>query len=236
MESVKLSTISKIAILGAMDIEIKPILDNLESYEAVEYGNNKYYLAEYKGKELIIAYSKIGKVYSTLTATTMIEHFGAEAVLFTGVAGGLGELKVGDMVAATATAQHDVDITAFGYPYGFIPSSEVFIPTSKELLDVAKNVAKEQKIKLNTGVIATGDQFVHDAKRKQFIADEFGATALEMEGASVNLVCKELGVPCLLLRSISDTADGAAPDNFDIFAKESANISAKFVMEVVNKI
>jgi adenosylhomocysteine/aminodeoxyfutalosine nucleosidase len=226
----------KIAILGAMEIEIKPLLEKLPKYEVVEYANNKYYTAEYNGHQLVIAYSKIGKVFSAMTATIMIEHFGAEALLFTGVAGGLQDLKVGDMIAATATVQHDVDITAFGYLYGKIPISEVEIPTSKDLLSKAEIVAKELGLDLKVGVIATGDQFVHSAERKDFVIQEFAAKAIEMEGGSVNLVCKELGIPSLILRSISDTADGDAPENFDEFARMAAQRSADFVMSLVRNI
>jgi len=226
----------KIAILGAMEIEIKPLLEKLQKYEVVEYANNKYYTAEYQGHELVIAYSKIGKVFSAMTATIMIEHFGADVLLFTGVAGGLQELKVGDLIAATATVQHDVDITAFGYPYGKNPISEVQIETSKDLLSKAQLVAKELGLNLQTGVIATGDQFVHSTDRKEFVIKEFAAKAIEMEGGSVNLVCNELGVPCLILRSISDTADGDAPENFDEFAMMAAQRSADFVMSIIRKV
>ena len=226
----------KIAILGAMEIEIKPLLEKLPKYEVVEYANNKYYMAEYQVHELIIAYSKIGKVFSAMTATIMIEHFGAEVLLFTGVAGGLQDLKVGDMIAATATVQHDVDITAFGYPYGKIPISEIQIETSKDLLSKAEIVAKELDLDLKTGVIATGDQFVHSAERKEFVIKEFAAKAIEMEGGSVNLVCKELGVPSLILRSISDTADGDAPENFDEFAMMAAQRSADFIIKLIRNI
>ena len=81
-----------------MEIEIQPILDQSDSYETIEYANNKYYLTNYQDKELVIAYSKIGKVFSSLTATIMIESFGVEALLFTDVADGLQDLKVGDMI------------------------------------------------------------------------------------------------------------------------------------------
>ncbi|EBA52149.1 5'-methylthioadenosine-S-adenosylhomocysteine nucleosidase [Francisella tularensis subsp. holarctica 257] len=226
----------KIAILGAMEIEILPILAKLDNYETIEYANNKYYLANYQDKELVIAYSKIGKVFSSLTATIMIERFGVEALLFSGVAGGLQDLKVGDMIAATATVQHDVDITAFGYPYGKIPISEVEIKTSAKLLKQAQNVANELGLNLHTGVIATGDQFVHCAERKDFVIKEFDAKAIEMEGASVNLICNEMGVPSLILRSISDTADGYAPENFDEFAKIAAKRSANFIMQILSNI
>lgn len=226
----------KIAILGAMEIEIQPLLSKLNSYKEVEYANNKYYLAEHDGNELVIAYSKVGKVFSAMTATIMIEHFGAELLLFTGVAGGLQDLAVGDMMAATSTLQHDVDVTAFGYPFGKIPASEVTIATCSNLLEKAKETAKEESIDLKTGVIATGDQFIHSTEKKMFVINEFNASAIEMEGGSVNLVCNELNVPSLILRSISDTADGDAPENFDEFAKMAAERSANFVLKLANRI
>ena len=118
----------KIAIMGAMPEEIAPILEKVGEYKTTTYAKNTYYEATYKGVELVIAYSKIGKVFSTLTATTMIEHFGAEKLLFSGVAGAVSpELRVGDLVVATKLSQHDLDITAFGHPFGFVPEGAVFV-------------------------------------------------------------------------------------------------------------
>ena len=89
----------KIAIMGAMPEEIEPILKKVQNYTTIEYAGNKYYEATYNGIELVIAYSKIGKVFSTLTATTMIEHFNATKLLFSGVAGAISnDLKVGDLI------------------------------------------------------------------------------------------------------------------------------------------
>ena len=116
----------KIAILGAMEIEIQPILAKLDNYEIVEYANNKYYIANYKDKELVVAYSKIISFTTSLTATVMIEVRCRGSFIYMGW-WVTRFLKVGDMIAATATVQHDVDITAFGYPYGKIPTSEVEI-------------------------------------------------------------------------------------------------------------
>ena len=116
----------KIAIMGAMPEEVAPILEKLGEYTTTKYAGNTYYEASYNGVALVIAYSKIGKVFSTLTATTMIEHFGAEKLLFSGVAGAISsKLKVGDLIVATKLSQHDLDITAFGHPFGFVPEGAV---------------------------------------------------------------------------------------------------------------
>lgn len=227
----------KLAIMGAMPEEIEPLLEFFGQYETITYANNKYYVVNYKNNEIVIAYSKIGKVNSTITASTMIQKFGCQKLLFSGVAGAVSsELKVGDLVVATKLAQHDLDITAFGHPYGFVPEGAVFEEADKSLIEVAKSVAKEKNIALKEGIIVTGDQFVCENERKDWIAKTFDAAALEMEGASVAVTCNALGVPFFILRAISDAADMDASFSFDEFLETSAKISADFVISMTNKI
>ncbi|PLY13306.1 MAG: 5'-methylthioadenosine/adenosylhomocysteine nucleosidase [Sulfurimonas sp.] len=227
----------KIAIMGAMPEEIAPILEKVGSYKTVEYAGNRYYEATYRGVRLVIAYSKIGKVFSTLTATTMIEHFEATKLLFSGVAGAISPtLKVGDLIVATKLTQHDLDITAFGHPYGYVPEGAVFVETDKEMIEISKEVAASMGKSVQEGIIATGDQFVADEKRKNWIGTTFGADALEMEGGSVAVVCDALNIPFFILRSISDAADMDASFSFDTFLETSAKESAEFVMKMVDRI
>ena len=227
----------KIAILGAMAEEIAPILDRFGDYSCVEYGNNRYYQASYAGHDLMVAHSKVGKVFAALTASTLIQHFGAERLLFSGVAGGVADgIKINDLILATKTVQHDVDISAFGYDYGQVPDSCVEIETDQRLNAIAKAIAQSLSIDLKQGIIATGDQFVHSEKQRDLVSARFSASAVEMEGASVNLVCHELGIPCLILRSISDSADGQAVDDFSLFVKTAAERSASFILAMLEKL
>jgi adenosylhomocysteine/aminodeoxyfutalosine nucleosidase len=227
----------KIAIMGAMREEIDPLLDVLNDFKEEEFAGNIYYEASYKGLDLVIAYSKIGKVFSTLTATTMIERFGAEKLLFTGVAGGINPaLKVGDLIAATKLCKHDVDIVAFGHPYGFIPEGKLFIQSDNKLLEIAKDVAKEIGKPLLEGIIATGDQFVANEEKKEWIQKTYNADALEMEGASVAVVCDALNVPFFILRAISDVADMDAGFSFDEFLESSAKESAQYIFKMLDRL
>ncbi|HEC1752581.1 TPA: 5'-methylthioadenosine/adenosylhomocysteine nucleosidase [Campylobacter lari] len=227
----------KIAILGAMPEEVTPLLETLKEYQTIEYANNTYYLAKYKNHELIIAYSKIGKVNSTLSATIMIEKFKSELLLFTGVAGAFNpSLEIGDLIYATKLAQYDLDITAFGHPLGYVPGNEIFIKTDDKLNNLAIEVAKELGVKLQSGVIATGDEFICDENKKAKIREIFNADACEMEGASVALVCDALKIPCLILRSMSDKAGEKAEFDFDEFVEKSAKISANFVLKICEKL
>jgi len=228
---------SKIAIMGAMPEEIEPLLKKVENVKKIEYANNSYYEATYKGKELVIAYSKIGKVFSSLTAATLLEKFGCTKLLFSGVAGAINPvLKIGDLIIADKLCQHDLDISIFGHDFGFVPEGAKFIETDKALREIAKEVAAQNELSLIEGTIATGDQFVASNERKAFITKHFQADALEMEGASVAVVCDALNVPFFVLRAISDTANDDAGMDFDEFMVGSAIISANFILDMVENI
>ena len=228
---------TKLAIMGAMQEEIDPLLEFFKDYKIIEYADNKYYELNYKGLDIVIAHSKIGKVFASLTASTLIQKFSCDSLLFSGVAGAINpNLNIGDLIVATKLCQHDLDITAFGHPFGFVPGGKVFIESSKELLDLAKNVAKNENLKVIEGIIATGDQFIHSNVTKEFIEKTFKADALEMEGASVAVVCDALNIPFFILRAISDSANMDAGFDFDEFLQSSAKISSNYLVKIVDEL
>ncbi len=227
----------KIAILGAMREEIEPLLPKINNLQKHEYANNIFYTGTLGGKEIAMAYSKIGKVNAALTATLLIEKFGCQKLLFSGVAGGINEsLKIGDLIFADKLVQHDVDITAFGHPWGFIPESGDFVESDKALNTLAQQVAAKMNVKIISGTIATGDQFIASEEKKEWIKQTYKADALEMEGASVGYVCKCLNVPFFVLRAISDTADMDAGFSFEEFLVSSAKVSANFLENMINEL
>jgi adenosylhomocysteine/aminodeoxyfutalosine nucleosidase len=122
--------------MGAMPEEIEPIVATLHDLKKTEYADNTYYEGTYRGQEVVVAYSKIGKVFASLTATILIEKFGCDRLLFSGVAGAINEeLNIGDLIIADGLCQHDLDITAFGHPYGFVPEGDVCIWADVALRD-----------------------------------------------------------------------------------------------------
>jgi len=226
-----------IAIMGAMREEIEPLLTIFTDIQKIDFANNSFYICKYQNKDIVLAYSKIGKVNASLTASIMINKFGATKLLFSGVAGAVNpNLKVGDLIIATKLIQHDVDITAFGHPWGFIPESGDYYYADETLNNIAKNVALTNNIKLLDGVIATGDQFIANEERKNWIQNTFNADAIEMEGASVALVCTAMNIPFFVLRAISDAADMDAGFSFDEFLVSSAKESASFLVNMLDRL
>ena len=227
----------KIAIMGAMVEEIEPLLKKVTNIKKIRYARNTFYEATYKGKEVVIAYSKIGKVFASLTATMLIEKFKCDVLLFSGVAGAINkDLEIGDLIVADKLCQHDLDITAFGHPHGYVPEGEVCVFSDTNLINIAKDVAKNKGIDLKVGMIATGDQFIACDDKKCWIEKEFEADALEMEGASVAVICNALNIPFFILRAISDSANMDANFDFDKFLEKSAVVSADFILDMVEAI
>ena len=104
------------------------------------------------------------------------------------------------------------------------------------MIKISKKVAQNLGKSVHEGIIATGDQFVANEERKNWIGDTFSADALEMEGGSVAVVCDALNVPFFILRAISDAADMDASFSFDEFLETSAVESAEFVMKMLDEI
>lgn len=224
----------KVGILGAMDEEIMLLLEHYKDYESICFGGNTFYQIRQNG--IVIASSRIGKVFSALSASIMILHFGCEGIIFTGVAGGVNpKYKIGDLVLGVELAQHDVDITAFGHPFGFLSGGKVFTKTDEKLNSIAKEVAKNEGFRMYEGIIATGDQFIHNSERKEWIKNTFKADVIEMEGASVAVVCDNLQIPFCILRAISDNASDEALVSYEEFLEEAARKSTRLVIKMLEK-
>jgi adenosylhomocysteine/aminodeoxyfutalosine nucleosidase len=226
-----------IGIIGAMKEEVQPLLEHYEISEEIKINDIIFYKVELENKILYIVRSKIGKVYASMTATLLITKFNCDKILFTGVAGAVDDcLEIGDIVISDKLVQHDFDVTEFGHAHGYIPEAGIYFDANKDLQDIAEKVSKENNINYKIGGIATGDQFVNCSKRKNFIKEKFNSLALEMEGGAVAQIAQYFGVDFLVLRSISDKAEGGANIDFQEFVKKAAINSSKILIGIVEKI
>jgi adenosylhomocysteine nucleosidase len=223
-----------IGIIGAMDEEIALFLPQLKEQEQMQWAGitfTKGYLHE---KPVVLVKSGVGKVNASVCTQILIDRFGVKQIVFTGVAGALHpDLEIGDIVISTDCMQHDMDVTPLGFSRGEIPffPQSVF-PADKDLIALAQKVSErviEGKVML--GRILSGDQFVADRERVKELHMFFGGTCTEMEGAAVAQVAYMNQVPFVIIRSMSDKADGSAHVNFSEFT----HLAAKRSYEIVEK-
>lgn len=231
---------SRIAIIGAMDIETIRLTELMTVNEKKDVAGITFFDGQLNNQDVIVATCGVGKVNAAVCTQIMISEFGAEKVINTGVSGAIySGLDVGDTVISTDCLQHDVDCTAFGYAHGMIPRMETSIfPADQALVDLAYEVSLEllKDHKVFKGRIVSGDQFVASPERKTFLEDVFKAYTTEMEGASIAHVCHLNQIPFVIIRAMSDKADGSAHVNFDEFAVMAAENSNQIVLGMLKKI
>ena len=231
----------KIGVIGAMPQEVTLLARDLEGARTERRGARDYLSGRLCGHAAVVVFSGWGKVASASTATTLIEVFGVDALVFTGVAGALApDLAVGDVVIGDELLQHDLDASAVpGIARYEVPLLGLSRFTADaRLVGLARTAAGDYLAQslaadvgadhlaefglhgpaVRTGLIVSGDQFISSLDRVgEILADLPDALCVEMEGAAVAQVCFEHGRPFVVLRVISDKADHAAPVDFPRF-------------------
>ena len=218
-----------IGIIGALDIEIKGLLALMTERRDRKICGITFSAGKIGGVDVVTAVCGVGKVFAAMCATVMCVKFKPALVVNTGVAGGVDNaLGIGDILVSDSALQHDFDTTAFGDPRGWIQALEtVNISADRQAVDIMLSSAKKAGLKAYRGIVASGDCFVAEGEQKKKLRDDFGASACEMEGGAIAAVAAVNMVPFVILRSISDGADGGAPTDFPAFCKLAAGNSVK---------
>ncbi len=225
-----------IGIIGAMDIEIEGLCAILTSAKNVEIGGIAFTTGKLGLQKVVIAKSGIGKVFAAICTQTMINEFSPDMIVNTGIAGTLNEdVGILDVVVANRTVQHDMDISSLDdVPVGLIPAfDDVYLNCDDDIAKRISRAATSLGIRNIIGTVASGDQFIADAKKKEWIKNTFSADACEMEGAAIGQVCTFRKTPFCIVRTISDGGNEAANMDYPKFAKLAADQSVKIVRAFV---
>lgn len=227
-----------IGIIGAMEQEIQGLRAMLTEPEATVISGIEFVSGRLHGTQVVMAVCGVGKVFAALCAQTMILRFPVRAIINTGIAGTLcHELGIGDVAISTDVVQHDMDTAGLGDPKGLLSGLNVIhLPASRTLAALAAEAVQAEGHHCVTGTIATGDQFLCDRERKEWIHHTFGAIAGEMEGGSIGQVCYVNRVPFVVIRAISDDAGGNAPEDYPAFAAQTAATSIRITSSVLERI
>ncbi len=228
----------KFGIIGAMEEEISKLESLMDIKRHKKIGGMNFRQGLLEGIEIVLVHSGIGKVNAALCAHTLINNFRVDYVLFSGVAGALSQhLDIGDIVISSDSMYHDVDVTVFGYPVGQIPRLAVrAFPAETELIHRARMAAEEavpQRVFI--GRVLTGDRFVANKMEARRLGNELAGVCVEMEGAGVGQACYINKTPYVLIRCISDRADGTAAGDFKQFCRQAADTAAGIICGVLRR-
>ena len=220
----------KIGIITPMAEEKITLIAALEDVTTKQHGGTEITSGRYKGHEVILTESGIGKVAAASATALMIDNFEPDLVVNTGSAGALDpDLKIGDEVIGTQVAYSDVDVTMLGYAYGQVPNKPLYYEADPT---VVKDF--EQLAPVKEGLIVSGDQFVQDTAKKRILTHFPEALVAEMEAAAVAQVAYQFGTPFIVLRGVSDLANGDSGVVFDDYVVEAGRASAKLLLSYLD--
>lgn len=227
----------KFGIIAAMEQELRVLVEHLQEKKEELVLGKTYFSGRLGQYEVVLVQSGIGKVMSAMSVAVLADHFGVDALVNTGSAGAVAEgLAIGDVVVADKLVYHDVDVTAFGYAYGQMAGQELYYEADQDLLARLRAVLAAQDQISHVGLIATGDSFVAGQDKIDVIKEAFPEVlAVEMEGAAIAQAAQAAGKPFLVIRAMSDTAQGDASITFDEFIIEAGKRSAQTLLAFLEK-
>ena len=244
------------SVVGVLGIagEIAPIEKRLQDSRDVVVRGYVFRVGTLNGRQVVVGRSGAGKVNAAIIATLMIGQFNPSAILFSGTAGAIDPaLYPGDVVIGGTVAQHDVGLeTSDGIRRRGTRNAvtgnldPLLVPAPETLLAVARRSAqglrlpsirtpdgKDRTPRIVEGVIVTGDAFLSDVAHREALRSALGATAVEMEGAAVVQTCRQFAVSCLVIRSITDRADGQAQSSYEQFLATASENAAALVAAII---
>ena len=247
------------SVVGVLGIagEVAPIERRLQDSREVAVRGYVFRVGNLNGRKVVVGRSGIGKVNAAIITTLLIGEFNPSAILFSGTAGAIDPgLHPGDVVIGATVAQHDVGLqTSDGIRRRGIRNpltgdlDPLLVPAPEALLTAARQSAQglslppvrmpdgeDRKPRIVEGVIVTGDVFLADAAHQRMLRDTLGATAVEMEGAAVVQTCRQFGVSCLVVRSITDRADGQAETSYQQFITMASENAATLVAAIIARL
>lgn len=224
-----------IGIIGAMTDEVKNITELLEDRSSEVVSGIEFNTGTLFGKKVVVARCGIGKVFAAICTEAMILRYSPRLVVNTGVGGALDRsLRPLDVVVASSLVQHDMDTSPLGDPVGLVSGiNKIYFDADKRGVDTLVAAAEELSLRCLVGRIASGDKFVARAEDKAYISSTFGAVSCEMEGAAVAHTAFINDTPFVVVRAISDSADGDASMDYMTFLKSAAEASTRLTLALV---
>jgi adenosylhomocysteine nucleosidase len=227
----------KIGIIGAMEVEVEILKDAMDVKEIVKKASMEFYDGSINGTDVVVVRSGVCKVNAAVCVQILADTFGVTHVINTGAAGSLdARINIGDIVLSTDACYHDVDATIFGYKKGEIPQlGTQSFAADKELIEKAEAAIKKADPDLGIfkGRVCSGDQFISTQEVKDSIKNDLGGMCCEMEGAGIAQACYLNSIPFVIIRAISDKADGSQIMDYVEFENKAAHDCAALVKEMI---
>ena len=193
-----------IGIMGAMPEEVDQLCARLQDVTCEHYAGVDYHCGTLQGKQVVVCCAGMGKANAASTVQVLCTRYGIDHLIFSGIAGNMTrKIGIGDVCVGETVFYHDAQLDMLAQSAPFLKEYR----GDPALVQAALDACQACGVKAIAGRIATGDTFVGDAATKKAIEEKCHPDCVEMEGAAVSQVAGRNGVPCVVLRAMSDNAD-----------------------------
>lgn len=246
-------------ISGAMNSETEILARALKNPSVYRCLNYLYIAGTYKDYPVVISRTEQGLTNSAASTALAIKIFNPVAVINQGTSGGhLPTLKVNDIIIGAVALNLSAFRTAYipegagiditdrvmigTYAYDknsgkFEPNERYFADTT--LVKIAEEIAVSHKeFKTVTGIIGTYDSWLSDVDHINFLNGKYGEICEEMETVSVAQICKNVDLPWIGIRVISNNITNGGeydPSTGDTAQKFSLLVAEKYINDVLKK-
>ena len=101
----------KYGIMGAMPDEVDQLCARLSGVEVQQYAGVEYHQGRLGDKEVVVCCAGMGKANAAATTQVLCGKFGAQAIIFSGIAGNMSEeIGIGDVVVGKEVCYHDAEV------------------------------------------------------------------------------------------------------------------------------
>ena len=228
----------KVGIICALEREAQLLIGSMTEKSEETISGMLFTRGIIENVETVVAICGVGKIFAAMCTEAMILKYSPECIINSGVAGAPSDiLDIGDIAIASSLVQHDMDTTGMGDPLGLISGFGIInVPCTEKLIPILEECISEQNIHHRTGVIASGDEFIHTQEKRSFLAGHFKAIACEMESVAIGLTCYVNGVDFGIIRSISDNGNEQATLDFPKFVEDAADKAAVISVSFLRKV
>ena len=172
------------------------------------------------GASIVAVSVGVGKISSALGTYAAIQRWRPSHVIGIGTCGAVrDDLAIGDTLIASSVVQYDIDLRRFKLKRGETPAADG--GTVGSLTTDLSWIPKEKRTErlFFDRIIGTADRFLVEEERMKspYLIDELHIDAVDMESYAMLAAAKSAGVPCGIIRTVSDTTHGARPRSYGRF-------------------
>ena len=218
----------RLAIFSAFPQEVKQLVRGFRPVEKLGRHSLILYFARYFSREIIVVQTGMGAENTEAALKYVVEDYRPDFILSVGFGGALyGDAAIGDIICGSRVFLIPEKIREGSAPDRVKLDSE-------EIPDVAEVVSRlSDRVPIREGCIITIEKHMDKPAIRKILPGDLSFPVCDMETYFLARLAKEMGLPVLCLRAITDRADEEIPVEFLGVTDKSGKYSLSLAIRLI---